>query len=69
MCEDCHVLHERLKELSGELFTFKKKYNNKFNETRRLSRENNKLRRKLLKYEQPQHYRNGQKRGKRGRNG
>lgn len=66
MCNDCIVLHERLQQLSQELFQVKRANSNLNNELHEERRQKNKLIREKKK---KQHYRNGQKRGKSGRNG
>jgi predicted DsbA family dithiol-disulfide isomerase len=63
VCQDCAVLHERLQEMSHELFQVKRACTRLKGELRHERQE----RAKLLKKEK-QHYRNGQKRG-RTRNG
>lgn len=66
MCEDCGVLHERLKEMSYELFQVKRACSNLQKDLRKERREKGKL---VKDRKEQHHYRNGQKRGRNGRNG
>lgn len=69
MCNDCIVLHERLNQLSHELFQVKRANSNLQTELHEERRQKNKILREQKKQQDKQHYRNGQKRGKSGRNG
>lgn len=65
MCVDCDVLHDRLKQMSGELFQVKRACTRLQGELRHERQAKVKL---LKERKEKQHYRNGQKRG-RSRNG
>jgi peptidoglycan hydrolase CwlO-like protein len=65
VCQDCAVLHDRLKELADEMYQVKKRCTRLQGELRHERQERAKL---LKERKERQHYRNGQKRG-RTRNG
>ena len=66
MCRDCEVLHERLQELSHELFQLKRANTKLKGDLRHERQEKAKL---LKEKKQTQHYRNEEKRGRNGRHG
>lgn len=65
MCQDCSVLHDRLKEVNEELFKVKRANSRLKGEVRYERQAKSKL---LKEQKEKHHYRNGQKRG-RTRNG
>lgn len=66
MCQDCERLHEELHKQAAVMFGLRKRITRLQGELRHERKEKAKL---LKEKKEQQHYRNGQKRGKRGRNG
>lgn len=64
MCNDCMVLHERMKGLEHELHQVKRALSNARAETKYERREKEKL---IKEKKKTIHYRNGQKRSSYGR--
>lgn len=64
MCNDCTRLHEQLQQQSYEMYGLKRRIIRLRSELKKERREKD----KILKEKEKNHYRNGQKRGKFGRN-
>jgi hypothetical protein len=69
MCEDCTRLHEQLQIQAEEMFRLRKRITRLQGELKYERRKTAVLLKEKKDLKQSQHYRNGQKRGNRGRNG
>jgi hypothetical protein len=69
MCEDCVRLYDELQKQETISYGLRKRVTYLTNDLRHERQKNGKLLKELKEQRKKEHYRNGQKRGRNGRNG